>query len=216
MFVRKIAIVCGLLLPLALGACGTVRVDLAYEPMAAPAPVRGAEDVTIHLEVGDAPTGDRIGAIYTRTGYRGVEFVANQSVVRMTYEAFQNEFRNRGFKTGPGPVRIKVRLASFTTNYRQGTVTADVNATASLRVIVLRPDAKDEYDDEYRGVYSGYKKGENHLMAIPGIAAGYLEDAFAEAVAQAMADKDLFAAILKVDAEARSTGIEAPVSTPSS
>jgi len=193
---------------LMLAACSTQRVDLAYSPMEKPAAVAGASSVVIDLDIDGttATTDDRFGAYYARTGYfpirtyKAFDYVSSQSVTGIVYGAFQTELRNRGFRLGKGPVKVKITLSTFQADFRMDTVTASGDAAAGVNLVVLGPN-RQSYCNRY---FYGSEKVENLFVVTTFTVKGVMQKAFGEAMQMAMSDDKLFAAILKAHAEAQS------------
>jgi len=125
----------------ALSGCAltTDRVNLEYTPQAGVAPVAGAHNVMISLQVTDhRPDKSKVSSKKNSFGMEMAPIVANEDVAVTIRKAIDVELRARGFQLADGArVRLAAEVTRFWNDHKigffAGDAMADLNMTVSVR-----------------------------------------------------------------------------------
>ena len=98
------------------------KVAIDYIPGASPAPLAGAEAVTLTLSATDSRTqyADRVGVKKNGYGMEMARIVATNNIPALVQSALEQEFKSLGFRVGPGGLAVSIEIQNFYNNFKTG------------------------------------------------------------------------------------------------
>jgi hypothetical protein len=191
------------LMLLFLNGCVT-KIDIDYDAMDQPAPVAGANGVTIDLDTGgDARTGWKTGGMVSS------KVKMNPPPHEALFGALRTELTNRGFTIGKSPssVAMLARVSTLRSHVSRRSGLFSSNSAAGIKVRVLGPGEQIYHNEEY---YVSESFSNKLFLMIGPTVSEKIPAMFTRAVHKAMADEKLFAAILKAHADAAAQSAVSP------
>ncbi len=176
-------------------ALTTEQVSLGYSPIARPAAVAGADNVTVSVNVTDQRS-DKTRVSSKKNGF-GMEMAAittSEDVAATVRKAIETELRGRGFKLGvdAAQVRIGADVTRFYNDHKMGFFAGDAVADLNLSVMVSSKSGKPLYSKHV--VAQG--KEENTMLATGNNAKIALERALENGMKMLFEDPAFVAALL--------------------
>ncbi len=135
-----------------LTGCINTRLAIHYTPQPNIAPVAGASQVPIHVDVKDVRLTKSIGeiTIYTEIGNFYYDCYATNDVATVVKQGIEAELANRGFKLSENGVRVLAGLNTFYTSDDQS------GPTITLSVQVIKSDGTIFYSKLLAGRAAGW------------------------------------------------------------
>ena len=98
------------------------KVAIDYVPGVSPAPLAGAEAVTLTLSATDSRTqyADRVGVKKNGYGMEMARIIATNNIPDLVRDALGREFKALGFGVGPGGLAVGIEIQNFYNNFKTG------------------------------------------------------------------------------------------------
>ncbi|MEN1957361.1 YajG family lipoprotein [Luteimonas sp. MJ204] len=181
---------------LALGGCALTaeKIDVAYQPASGVAPIEGAGNVQVALQVNDVRTErDRVSSKTNGYGQKMGAISLNQDLTELVKDALEAELDVRGYSLAGNGIQLVCDIVDFNNEFRSGfwsgTAVGNVRFNVKIR--------SSEGNIIYTEMITGDGQEEGIQLASGKNAAPALERALQAAVAALMARSDFHAALAK-------------------
>ena len=181
---------------LALGGCALTaeKIDVGYQPASGVAPIEGAGNVQVALQVNDVRTErDRVSSKTNGYGQKMGAISLNQDLTELVKGALEAELGARGYSLDGSGIQLVCDIVDFNNEFRSGfwsgTAVGNVRFNVKIR--------SSEGNIIYTEMITGDGQEEGIQLASGKNAVPALERALQAAVAALMARSDFHAALAK-------------------